>query len=240
MKVFELSKELNMENKDLIKICNDMGFEIKSHMSVLTDEQIQVIKDVVNANNTEENSTIEKSVESVKIKHVEKEQWKPDLTRMICVKNIARGKLVYKSKRQLGYTLEWDKKGDINYIELGEFINLKNTDRRFITEPWIRIVEDDEVEILKYANILQHYKEIIGIDNVSEILKLDFERFKKKFDKLPDGYKNTVAEYAAEMIRNGELDSIKIKNYIEEVMDIDLDILTKTGFKKKSESIDIK
>lgn len=233
MKIFELSKEMNIENKELIKICADMGLEVKSHMSVLTDEQVQMVKNTIS--NTENNNIIKESVKPVK-----KEQWKPDLTRMICVKNIARGKLVYKSKRQLGYTLEWDKKGDTNYIELGEFINLKNTDRRFITEPWIRIIEDDEIEILEYANILQYYKEIIGINNVSEILRLDFEKFKKKFDKLPDGYKNTVAEYAVDMIKNGELDSIKIKQYIEEKLDIDLDILTNTGSKKKSQSIDIK
>jgi hypothetical protein len=134
---------------------------------------------------------------------------------------------------------EWAKKGDTNYIELGEFISLKNTDGRFVTEPWIRIMEDDEIEILKYANVLQYYKEIIGIANMSDILRLNFESFKKKFDKLPDGYKNAVVEQAAEMIKNGELDSIKIKNYIEETMSIDLSILIKSE-KKQDTSIEIK
>jgi hypothetical protein len=124
---------------------------------------------------------------------------------------------------------------------LGEFINLKNSDRRFVTEPWVRIMEDDEIEILKYANILQYYKEILGIDNVEDILKLDFESFKKKFDKLPEGFKNAVVEQSATMIKNGELDSIKIKKYIEEVMEIELDVLTKSeGKRNKSQTIDIK
>lgn len=239
MKIYELSKELNIENKELIKICSDLGIEVKNHMSMLNDEQVQLVKDYIN-NNVIETKSEPKSQEQTKLIQKVEPMWKPDLQRMICVKNISRGKLIYKSKRQMGYTIEWAKKGDTNYIELGEFISLKNTDRRFVTEPWIRIIEDDEIEILKYANILQYYKEILGIENISDILKLDFESFKKKFDKLPQGYKNTVVEYAAEMIKNGELDSIKIKNYIEETMGIELDVLTKSEGKKKSESIDIK
>jgi ribosomal protein S13 len=241
MKIFELSKEMNIENKELIKICTDMGFEVKSHMSVLTDEQVQMVKDSVgdNGDNKDTQKPQETPQKAKPVQNVEP-QWKPDLNRMICVKNISRGKLIYKSKRQMGYTIEWAKKGDTNYIELGEFVSLKNTDKRFVTEPWIRIIEDDEIEILTYANILQYYREILGIDNVADILTLDFNSFKKKFDKLPQGYKNTVVEYAADMIRNGELDSIKIKNYIEESMKIDLDILTRTEGKKKSESIEIK
>ncbi|MDD4298888.1 MAG: hypothetical protein PHS98_04610 [Bacilli bacterium] len=168
----------------------------------------------------EENKVLSKAKEEIPV-------WKPDLNRMICVKNIARSKLIYKSKRQIGYTIEWAKTGDINYMELSEFINLRNSDRRFVTEPWVRIIEDDEIEILKYANVLQYYKDILDVDNTKDILLLDFESFKKKFDKLPKSVKNTVAEQAAQMLKSGELDSIKIKNYIEEVLEIDLDILMK-------------
>jgi hypothetical protein len=166
---------------------------------------------------------------------IKNEIWKPDLQRMICIKNIARGKLIYKSKRITGYTVIWDKKGATNYLELGEFISLKNSDRRFVTEPWIRIMEDDEIEILKYANIYQYYESILDINHIPEILTSDFESFKKRFDKLPEGFKNAVAEQAAEMIANGTLDSIKIKKYLEQTMKIELDILTKSEIKSPTD-----
>lgn len=183
-------------------------------------EQIDEIEQVDEIEQEEKIKIVSKPVET-------KEPWKPDLNRMICVKNISQSKLIYKSKRQIGYTIEWDKTGDINYIELGEFINLRNSDRRFVTEPWIRIVEDDEVEILKYANVYQYYRGLLEVDNTKDILSLNFESFKRKFDNLPKAIKETVAKQAAEMLKNGELDSIKIKNYIEEKLDIDLDILIK-------------
>lgn len=234
MKVHELSKELKIENKELLKIISDLEIVATSHMSSITDEQVEMVK---NAILNKEDKSFEK--EEVKPTQKSVTQWKPDLNRMIAVKNIARGKLIYKSKRTIGYTLEWQKKGDINYIEFSELMYLKNTDRRFVTEPWIRIVESDEIEILKHMQVFDFYKEILGLNNVSDILRLDFDKFKKKFDKLPEGYKNSVVESAAEMIASGELDSLKIKNYIEKTMDIDLSILIKSEKKKKDNIVDI-
>ena len=190
------------------------------------------LKDIKKENDTQsmEDNKIESKISDKrepKIKVEKKPEWKPDLNRMICVKNIAKGKLIYKSKRQIGYMIEWDKSGDINYMELGEFINLRNSDRRFVTEPWVRVIEDDEIEILNYANVFQYYKNLLDIDNTKDVLLLDFESFKKKFDGLPKSVKDTIATQAAEMLKSGELDSIKIKNYIGEALDIDIDILIK-------------
>jgi hypothetical protein len=240
VKVFELAKELNVESKEIINISQDLGIEVKNHLSVLSDEDVEKIKASLNININTNIQNENKEVNNTSPKPEQKEKWKPDLDRMICLKNIASGKLVYKSKRLNGYKIEWEKPGDTNYIELGEFINLKNSDSRFVTEPWIRILEDDEIEILKYANIFKHYEQILGLNNVSDILLLDFDKFKKKFDKLPDGYKNSVVEQAAQMIKNGELDSIKIKNYIEKTMGIELDILIKSDSKPVDNSINIK
>ena len=218
MKVFELSKELNIENKELLKIISDLGFEVKSHMSVLTDEQVEEIKTHLQNDVQEEGKVIKPFQNKVNIKP------KMDLQRMICIKNISEGKLIYKSKRQIGYTLIWEKHGDKNYIELGEFINLKNSDPRFVREPWIRIIEDDEIEILKYANVYQYYKDIIEINDIDALFRLSFDQFVKKFEKFPDGYKRMVTEQARKLIASGELDSRKLQKYLEEKMDTDLEI----------------
>lgn len=241
MKVYELSNELNTSNKELIEIAKKLEINISSHLNNLEDEQVELIKDYYKNINSEpiKKKTNIKNEDKPVVK--EEKVWKPDLNRQIAIKNIARGKLVYKSKRQMGYTVIWENTNDINYMELGEFINLKNSDRRFITEPWIRIMEDDEVEILKYANVYQYFKELIEVKDIEDLFKLDFDRFTHKFKKLPDGYKNSVLEYAARMIKNGELDSIRIKNFLEKEMDMNLDILISDGVNEnKSNSIDIK
>lgn len=234
MKVYELSNELDITNKELMNLAKQIGINITSHMNNLDDEQIKLIKDYCNNINNDKKE--KKEMLELKLN----EPWKPDLHRQIAIKNISRGKLVYKSKRQMGYMIIWEKPNEINYMELGEFINLKNSDRRFITEPWIRIMEDDEIEILKYANVYQYFKEIIEMKDIEDLFKLDFDRFVCKFKKLPDGYKRSVAEYAAKMIKSGTLDSIRIKNFIEQELDLKLDILiSDTTSKKRTDSIDI-
>jgi len=150
--------------------------------------------------------------------------WKPDLNRDICIRNISGGELIYVSKRQIGYTVIWENNEE-NYLPLSELNNLKNSDRRFFTDTWIKIVEDDEVEILKWLKVDKYYKGITGNDDIENIFNLTPKQFEVKFMSLPKNYKETISNKAAEMYVNGSLDSIKIKQVIEKDLDIELDIL---------------
>ena len=50
MKLYELAKELNLASKDLLKIASENGMEVKSHLSSLDDNQIEIIKKNVSNN----------------------------------------------------------------------------------------------------------------------------------------------------------------------------------------------
>ena len=108
-----------LENKELLNIMQNLNIEGKSHLSTLDENQVNEIKKIISNN-------IVSTVVTNKIEPKVQKQWKPDLNRMICIKNISNGGLIYKSKRQMGYTIQWDRKGSKNYMELGEFISLKN------------------------------------------------------------------------------------------------------------------
>ena len=41
MRVFELAKELKLDNQDLVKQLIDLGFDVRNHMSVLSDDQTE-------------------------------------------------------------------------------------------------------------------------------------------------------------------------------------------------------
>ncbi len=40
LRVHELAKELNMDNKDLIERIEKLGFQVKNHMSTLSDSAV--------------------------------------------------------------------------------------------------------------------------------------------------------------------------------------------------------
>ena len=186
--------------------------------NTLTTEEI-----VVESSSNEVLENIQQEIKpEISIPVVEKkEKWIPDLHRQISVKNISRGKLVYVSKKQNGFEVIWENTNDEDYLELQELVSLKNSYKRFVTEPWIRINEPDEVEILKYLQIYKNYEKILDVD-IDKMLYKSPEKFEVKFKTLPNSFKEAIAGRAAEMMKSGELDSLKIKNIIEKDMDIDL------------------
>ena len=44
VKVHELAKELGLSSNELIKKANDLGINVTSHMNVISNEQIEVLK----------------------------------------------------------------------------------------------------------------------------------------------------------------------------------------------------
>ena len=115
MKVYELSKELNIPNKELVQFIQSLGIDVKHHLGVISDEDVDRIKSAL----AKQDKVVKPKKEMETKKTETTKQWKPDLKRMIRIKNIAQGKLIYVSKRQLGYTVEWPNSGDVNYLELG-------------------------------------------------------------------------------------------------------------------------
>ena len=53
MRVYELGRELKLDNKDLVRRLIDMGFEVRNHMSVITEEQAQEVRDQLEASPSE-------------------------------------------------------------------------------------------------------------------------------------------------------------------------------------------
>ncbi|MEC4803201.1 MAG: translation initiation factor IF-2 [Jaaginema sp. PMC 1079.18] len=46
-RIYELSKELNRENKDILEICKELNIEVKSHSSTIADEAVERIRATV-------------------------------------------------------------------------------------------------------------------------------------------------------------------------------------------------
>ena len=44
LRVYELAKELGKSNKEMLEMLKDKGIEVASHMSTLSEEQINAVK----------------------------------------------------------------------------------------------------------------------------------------------------------------------------------------------------
>ncbi len=62
-RVYELAKELNLPSKELIKKLNDLGVDIKSHMSVLEGEELELVEELLGGGNDGKKATNSKQEE---------------------------------------------------------------------------------------------------------------------------------------------------------------------------------
>ena len=48
LKVYELAKELNLSNTELLERLNNMGISVKSHLSTLEDNDVEKVRKGIN------------------------------------------------------------------------------------------------------------------------------------------------------------------------------------------------
>lgn len=137
-------------------------------------------------------------------------------TEVACT-NLTNGTLIYISKKQMGYQVVWNNPNDVEYIELGELVSMRNSQRAFFEKSWIGI---DDPEIIKFLKVEQYYKNIVALDDARNFFDLSNEEIEEKLSKMSDGYKENLKNKAIDMIKNDEIDSIKKVKFLKQIFEI--------------------
>jgi len=141
------------------------------------------------------------------------------LNTLVEVKNGFNGKLVYASKKTIGYTVVFDNFGDFDYIELGELVAASNASRKFFENNWFLI---DDVEVLEFLNVSRFYENAFNTENFDEIFQKTESDISEIVDKLSKGQKNTLIYRAKQKIDTGEIDSRKTIDALEKALNVEL------------------
>lgn len=200
--------------------------------NIKQDNEVFEVKEKVN--NTEDTIKDEliqnllREIENLKAQIAQQKQQNTktevrDLHELVPCRSVVVGKLVYKSPKSFGYTVTWNNFGDVEYLELGELIAMRNAYPRFFSEPWIII---DDVDIIKYLNVEKYYKNIIDVDNIEAVFKQPVDKFIDTLQKVPRGLKHLITHKAIELIKEGKLDSLAKIKAIEQTFNVDLSIAT--------------
>ena len=82
------------------------------------------------------------------------------------------GGATYISKKAAGYIVEWEDFGSEEYMELGELVAMRNTDRRFFEDNWI-ILEDtddyDAMQLYEFLKVAKYYTNVFTSRNIDEL-----------------------------------------------------------------------
>ena len=119
------------------------------------------------------------------------------------------GGAIYVSKKATGYIVEWDSFGDIEYIELGELVSMRNTDRRFFEDNWIVLEDVDDytsVELYNFLKVGKYYEKYYTPETIDSIFDLEPSTLIRTVSELSSGMKSTIAARAKTKIDAKELD----------------------------------
>lgn len=144
---------------------------------------------------------------------------------LVPVKSGVQGILVYGSRKTIGYQIEWDSYGSVEYVELGELLSMRNTNRSFYKNNWIFFEDTDEytaVEIYEFLDVAQYYENTIVGEDIETIFVKSLEDIRKIVTPLSRGVKDTIATKARMMIDSGEFDSINRIRLLEELLNVEL------------------
>ncbi len=119
------------------------------------------------------------------------------------------GGAFYSSKKIMGYTVEWEDLGSVEYMELSELVSMRNTDRRFFEDNWIILEDTDEytaIQLYDFLKVSKYYKNVFTPENIDEIFSYSKDKLIKIISTLSRGMKETIAVRAKQKLDNNTLD----------------------------------
>lgn len=221
MKVNELSKELNITNKDLITFLKDNGFKISSHMQTVTDEMVDVAKERFKnsedeVDETDEDyETEEKGRNPVKKFDMRIPSSKTyELDELIPCKSVTPWKLIeLGADRRTVYS--WAGYGDIDYVAYKDLQTMRRKD--ILRKPKV-IIEDAELCYRWRRDLGETYKHFLNVEYPEEFFDLSDNKFKDLLLKAPDVLKEVIKFTAMNMVRNENYPSVHKINILDEVL----------------------
>lgn len=216
MKVNDLSKELNVTNKDLIEFLKKNGYKVSSHMQNVTDEMIDLARENLTTSKVEEN--IEDEVEEVASRmgkpeiKIETKTFKPD--DIIPCRSVTPWKLnALGVDRKTVY--HWEYYGDVDYLTYRDLQALRRTN--YITKPKI-IIEDPDLCYQWRRELGDTYKYFLGVEYPEEFFDLSDVEFEKLLKQAPDTVKEVIKVTAMNMIKNENYPTIQKLRLIDDIL----------------------
>lgn len=215
MKVFELSKEFKITNKELIDFLKGKGFRVSSHSQNVTDEMIEVARSNFSKKEEHANPKMEETEKKVLKKTLPAKNIKKfAMDDMIPCRSIVPWYLETVGVDRVT-TYKWPGYGDIEYVAYRDLQSWRR--KPVIMEAMIFIEDPDICEQWKH-DLGAVYQKYAGIDYPEEFFDKSDEDFEKMLRDSSDSFREVIKQTAIEMIRNENYPSVQKISIIDNVL----------------------
>lgn len=229
MKVFELAKELTVQSKEITSLLKDNGEDNVTHMTVLTDEQIDFIRsEFATASIVEAEKMAKEAKAKAEAEEAIKEQrnieerskkktdadYKPD--EMIPCRSVYSGVLIYTGDHS-GMTYTFNGVGDRRNIEYQDLKAGMLQQKSSLFNPDIIIEDSDLIEDERWMDIKQVYENMYDEKDIKKVMSLPTRDFEEAFVKLPVTARKTIITLIATQIENGTFEQYNKAKIIDKI-----------------------
>lgn len=217
MKVADLAKALNISSKELIDFYQANGQEITSHLNTITDEQINMAREMLVTSNANAVDVIHPAGTPIVPVTFDKE-------RLVPCRSITAGSLYMEGIRtQTLY--KWVSEGDVIDVEYQDIEAAVRRNSDYVMRP-LFIIDDEEV-VERFPQLKKLYDNMYSLADLrGVILNLDVNSMKATILSLPIGAQESIKNLASSMIASGQLDSIKKVKALDEIFNTQLTLMT--------------
>lgn len=141
-----------------------------------------------------------------------------DKQMLVPIMNVTNGKLIYQSRKS-GSEFQFEQYGDIEYIEIYELLTMRSSQRKFLDEPFVIVLDDEVADYLGLSNM---YRKLTHATEIEGIFDLPLEKFTDVVKSAPKGLAHLIVSKAKEKIESKQLDSVQKVQVLEEVYNVQL------------------
>jgi len=192
VRVYEIAKELNISNKELLDVINDLGIAVKNHMSVLKEEDTQAIKELFKKEEKADNTMTKEEVQ--KVEEIEQEIEETEQENTEAEQDLEDLKVIkLKAKVTVKELAEKLEKPSSEIIKLLMKKGLSKNERKYI------------ILMLKFSNQIREKFAQEANNYISKLEEGDgsMTKFEKFFiEMLDDKYAEGQLNIIKEMIKN--------------------------------------
>lgn len=224
MKVYELAKELNLTNEEIIEKLQEIGSDVKHHMSVLDDNIIQKIKDSFNDNKEldllKEKQALEERLAKMEllINSLTEQKEKtftivdndfefeeiPEIpmNKVIKVMSLFSGGLNLKTTNDgTAQVFRFEFIGQILPIIYSDLVKIVSNQRIFFEQGYCMILDKD---VVKAHYLEDYYKKFIDGRVINNILEYDVDKIKEIFTNTTPVIQQSIIDMMVQKINNNE------------------------------------
>lgn len=207
MKVFEMAKAVGEDNKSILAFLASKNMPAKSHLSVLSNEQADIILKQF-GDQTESKQIKEQMSNPVSTKRFRD-------TDMIPCRSVRGNRVIYASTRT-GLVYDWPEFGAVVPVAYADLLNMYGSQSDYLYTPFI-LIEDEDLYLQWQSRLGPIYADWLDLSNPDSVFQQNDFMFERFITNASKSMRELIVTTAVHLIKHGGDVTVRKLQIIDDV-----------------------